>query len=190
MRYKRKGVKRYDVRMRSQVALRSFDKTFNKGAYRARRNRMINDMQRQLRKMKDDEFKDYYEKLLGRRPKEPEVRFGITINDQRTVAIVPFGTLKKRVKDPEQERMRRGLLKMLSQTGKKAKAKTITFYEKRAKDGIVQIGKGRFNVVYVTSALRVLSKKSVYIYKPRLKESVLILENENGDRVFIAPFIP
>ena len=40
----------------------------------------------------------------------------------------------------------------------------------------------------MVSALRVLGK-DVYLYKPKKKDNVLIMENENEDRVFIAPIV-
>jgi len=189
MTYKRISGRQYDVRRKvGEATLKSFSQVFDKGAYRARRDSMIRNIERQLKKMKDEEFDDFYEKLVGQKPEESGITYSVTINPERTVALVPFGALKKKASDPEQEKMRKGLLKTLSQAGKRVNAGNIAQYARDARDGVVKIGEGYFNVENVVSALRVLGKE-VYVYKPKKKDRVLIMESANEDSVFIAPIV-
>jgi len=184
MSYRRRATQQYGMRRRAgEATLKSFTKVFDRSRYGARRNSLIRDVDQQLKKMKDEEFSEFYENLVGRKP-DLGISYDVTINPERSVAIIPFG-LKKG--DAEQERTRRNLLKLLSQSGKKVKAESIADYTKKAKNGTVKIGEASFNLENVVSALRVLGKDT-YVYKPK-KDMPLILENENEDRIFIAPVI-
>jgi hypothetical protein len=184
---KRTGQPQYAMRRStSEVSLKSFGKIFDKGAYRSGRDHLIREMERQLKKMRDEDLSGFYEKLMGKKPEEIDVKYGITLNPERTVALAPFGTLTKKAVDVEHEKMRKGLNKVLSSVGKKTKAGTMDSYLKRAKNGTVKFGASLFNVEYVISAIRALGKNT-YAHSPKGKLGVLVLENENGDKIFIAP---
>ena len=89
----------------------------------------------------------------------------------------------------ELERLRRGLARLYRKRPKRrVKAKPMKYYKEKAnKDGVVRIGKSKYKAKYVISAIRTLGK-DCYLYPPP-KTGVLIMENENGDRIFIAPWV-
>ena len=61
------------------------------------------------------------------------------------------------------------------------------FQSRYARSGRLKIGDSQFNVDLMLKGLRALGgRRKCYVYKPK-KDQPLIIENENKDRIFIAP---
>ena len=173
------------------AAVRNFSREFLRGEQQ-RRQLMIREISQKIRSAGKRALERYYEMIVGKKipevgPSEPK----ILISEDRAVALVPAGTMNKKVRgDPSLEKLRRGLAKIYRNRPKRrVKAKPPKYYERKAdKNGAVRIGKSKYRAKYVVSAIKTLGE-ACYLYPPKEKESILILENEKGDRVFIAPLI-
>jgi hypothetical protein len=170
----------------------TFVKEFSKHEYHSWREKLIQKIVSKLRKLNEEKLKEYYEQILGEKP-EPElfiIEPKITLSDDHVVAIVPAGTINKKIPDDEHlDRLRRGLVRIYRKRPKrKIKAKPMKYYKEKAdKNETIRIGKARFKVNYVLSAIRTLGK-NCYMYPPQ-KNSILVLENGNRDWIFIAPLV-
>ena len=147
---------------------------------------MINEIHSQLRRMPDNKLSETYKALTGseapiEKPPEPK----ITLSDDRVLAFAPAGSLRKQ-QNGEEESLRKGLLQLMSKKRKKVLAKPISFYQKNDQDAL-RIGMSSFSKEHFLKALSVLGKPS-YLHPP-LKDEPLVIENENGDMIFIAPRI-
>jgi len=182
--YRKRGSRQYYKRDISAKALSSFARQFSRDEYRRWRNAIISEINRKARQANDEKLSEYYQVIVGKKPEPIEVKHEITLSSDRVTAFAPAGTLNKKTRG-EKEKMRRGLLKIFRSRGRRVKAKPIEHYKKHAKDGFVKIGKSYVNVNYLVSALRTLGK-GCYIYEPKKKAYPVIVENENGDRIFIA----
>ena len=181
MSYRRRASRQY-----SRKAVNSFVKEFSKQHHYWREN-LIRKIISKIRSANEEKLEQYYEQILGEKPEPLEVEPKITLSDDRVVAIVPAGTMNRKITDDGYlEKVRRVLVRVYRKRSKRrVKAKSMKYYKEKAKDGVVRIGKARFSVKHVISSIRTLGKDCFYY--PPSKDSILILENENGDRIFIAP---
>jgi len=166
----------------------SFAREFSR-QYRYWREGVIRRIVSKIRSASEEKLKHYYEQILGEEPEPFQVEPEITLSDDRVVAMVPAGTMNKKAEDEELDRVRKGLARLYrARPKRRVKVKPMKYYKGKAKNGVVRIGKASYDVKRVISAIRALGK-DCYMYPPQRKDSVLILENENGDRVFIAPVV-
>jgi len=182
MSYRRRASQQY-----SRKSAFRFSKEFRSLEHRGWRYTLISEITSKLRSASDKKLEQYYEQILGEKP--PEFEPKMMLSEDRAVALMPAGTMNKKITDDETlERLRRGLAALYRKRPKRrVKAKPMKYYKEKAnKDGIVRIGKSKYKAKYVISAIRTLGK-DCYLYPPP-KTSVLITENKNGDRIFIAPW--
>jgi len=110
-----------------------------------------------IRSASEEKLKQYYEQILGEEPEPFQVEPKITLSDDNVVAIVPAGTMNKKINNAHLDRMRRGLARLYKARPKRrVKAKPMKHYKEKAKDGIVKIGKASYDVKRVISAIRTL----------------------------------
>jgi hypothetical protein len=191
MSYRRRALRQYGRRKYTYRPSFRFAKEFKAHGYRSWRNAIISEITGKLRSASDKRLEEHYEQILGEKPPEFEPKT-IMLSEDHAVALVPSGTMNKKiVDDPHLDGLRRGLARIYrayKKTKRRVKAKPMKYYREKAdKDGTVRIGRSRYKAKYVISAIRTLGG-DCYLYTPP-KNAVLIMENENGDRVFIAPFI-
>jgi hypothetical protein len=197
--HKTSGGQQYTRKRVSTVPIKSFGETFCEEVYgsKARRKEILSDLDYRLRNMGERKLTEIYEKVFGKAPEEKIPEYGIIMSDDHVTALAPFGTLTKRSKNPDGEKVRKLFVKLLRNGKKKVKAESIESYKKRAIGEKplqeVKIGGSSYSVERLVDALKILSRKdetskiqNVYVYTPK-QNSILILENENEDRIFIAP---
>jgi hypothetical protein len=169
-----------------------FAKEFKAYEYRRWRNAIISEITGKLRSASDKRLEEHYKGVLGESPPEFEPKT-VMLSEDHVAALVPSGTMSKKIADdPHLDDLRRGLARIYRTYKKtkrrRVKAKPMKYYREKAdKDGLVRIGRSRYKAKYVISAIRTLGG-DCYLYTPP-KNAVLVMENEKGDRVFIAPFI-
>ncbi|MEM2922241.1 MAG: hypothetical protein QXF26_08005 [Candidatus Bathyarchaeia archaeon] len=180
MSYKKRSTPQYDRRAFSRSVLKSFVNTFDKERVKYRRQRVVRDIEVHLKKLKEEELDSFYENLLGRKPEELDIAYDITMDPSRTIALVPQGV-------PQSKRLKIDSLQQFC-AEKPKPAKPLKFYKETAKDGKVKIGRAYYNAETLASALRVLGKDCC-IHEPKKPDVPLMLQNKNGDRIFIAPIV-